>query len=126
MWASQLRCPTSVDDAAATLEVWAARVGHDVEAAQELGAAFIQFQQTGVLVEISDDLIQRLRVSARDLAQVYAHIGDKEKTIGVLQVAHLRRTGTFDLLSMKINPSYDFIRDDPRFIELLEQIGLAD
>jgi len=125
LWTKQLGAQR-VEDAAATLEVWAARAGYDVEAAQELGAAFIRFQQTGVQVEIADDLIQRLQLSARDLARVYAHIGDKEKTIEVLQVAHLRRTGTFDLFSMKINPSYDFIRDDPRFVELLAQIGLAD
>jgi hypothetical protein len=27
---------------------------------------------------------------------------------------------------MRINPSYDFVRDDPRFIELLAKIGLAE
>jgi len=27
---------------------------------------------------------------------------------------------------MKINPAYDFIRDDPRFDALLVKVGLAD
>jgi hypothetical protein len=27
---------------------------------------------------------------------------------------------------MKINPAYDFIREDPRFLLLLEEAGLAD
>ena len=81
---------------------------------------------TGVPVELADDLIEQLQLGDVDLPQVYASVGDGEKTIKALQTSHARRTGSNNLLNMKTNPSYDFIRDDPRFVELLEQIGLAD
>jgi hypothetical protein len=29
-------------------------------------------------------------------------------------------------MSMRINPSYDFVRTDPRFVELLTNVGLAE
>jgi hypothetical protein len=36
------------------------------------------------------------------------------------------RSSTQFLLKIKVAATVDFIRDDPRFVELLEQIGLAD
>ena len=47
-------------------------------------------------------------------------------TIATLQDAYRNGTSFRGLLSMKINPSFDFIREDPRFIELLEGVDLAD
>ena len=125
MWRVQLWARRA-DDAAVMFKDWAVSTGRSADAADELGAAFIQFQQTDTPVEVSDALIERLRIGDVDLPQVYASVGDKEKTIAALQQSHLRRTGSANLLNMKTNPSYDFIRDDPRFIELLKQIGLAD
>jgi len=125
MWRTQLQARRT-EDAAAMLKTWALATDRSVEAAQELGAKFIQFQQTDTPVEVSDELIERLQIVGADLPQVYASVGDKEKTITALQESHARLTGSPNLLNMKINPSYDFIRDDPRFIELLAQIGLAD
>ncbi len=31
-----------------------------------------------------------------------------------------------NILSMKTNPGYDFIRDDPRFVALLQKVGLSE
>jgi len=124
MWALQLQAGR-VDDAAAMLKVWAEATDRSAAAAKELGAAFIQFQQTGKPVEVSDELIEQFQLG-RKSPQVYASLGDKEKTIAALQYLLVERFGRIDFFRMKINPSYDFIRDDPRFKELLEQIGLAD
>lgn len=125
LWRGYLRVHRA-ENAAAMLIDWAATTGRSVEAAQQLGIAFIHFQQTGDPVELQDDLLEHLQIGQVDLAQVYASVGDREKTIAALQGAHMRRIGSRDLLVMKINPSYDFVRDDPRFVELLDQIGLAD
>jgi len=42
-----------------------------------------------------------------------------------LRIALDQRSGSRSVLSMKINPAYDFIRDDPRFQAMLGEIGLA-
>jgi len=123
IWLGQLQARRA-EDAAAMLKTWAEATDRSVEAAQELGSAFIHYQQTGETVVLPHDLLERLRL--QDESRVYAAVGDKEKTITALQESHARLIDATVLLNMKINPSYDFIRDDPRFVELLEQIGLAD
>jgi len=125
MWRYHLWAGRAVG-AAATLKDWAVATGRSANAAAELGAAFIQFQQTGVPVPLADDLIEQLQLGDVSLPLVYASVGDKEKTISALQESHRRRTVSGTLLSLSINPAFDLVRDDPRFVELLEQIGLAD
>ncbi len=120
LWRAQLQA-SHAEDAAEAFENWAAATGRSVEAAQELGAAFIHYKETGIPADISDDLIERLQIGEYDLVPVYASVGDREKTIDALQRTDLRYH-----TSMNVNSSYDFIRDDPRFIELLKQIGLAE
>jgi len=46
--------------------------------------------------------------------------------IEALRVAVAEQSGSRSVFNMKINPAYDFIRDDPRFVELLERVGLAN
>ncbi len=120
LWRAQLQA-SHAEGAAETFENWAAATDRSVEAAQELGAAFIHYKETGVPADISDDLIERLQFGEYDLAPVYASVGDREKTIEALQNTDLRYH-----ISMNVNSSYEFIRDDPRFIEILDQLGLAD
>ena len=51
---------------------------------------------------------------------------NREHTLQSLQTAFEERLGSRSVLSMKINPVYDFIRDDPRFIALLAKVGLSE
>jgi hypothetical protein len=76
-------------------------------------------------VQLSRELIDLLDFPNEE-PEIYAAVGDSENTIAALQYAHQRGTGFRSLLSMRINPSYDFIRGDPRFITLLQQVGLSD
>jgi hypothetical protein len=75
---------------------------------------------------LSDELISRSLLGSEDLAQVLAFVGDAEGAIAALAVAAAEHSGSRSVFSMKINPAYDFIRDDPRFIALLQEVGLAD
>jgi len=90
-------------------------------------------QFTAQLIDQGESMTRSIAHNARDkllgdedLAQVYAFIGNAGRTLDALEVAAQARTGSRSVLSMKINPAYDFIRDDPRFVALLEKVGLSD
>jgi TolB-like protein len=115
-----------VENGAMGLEAWAAAEGRDVAAARAIGKLFVRHQQSGEPQEISDELVTRLELGSEDLAQVYAFVGDGESALQALEIAFEERSGSRSVLSMKINPAYDFIRDDPRFVALLQKLGLAE
>ncbi len=105
---------------------WAAAEGRDVAAARAIGKLFVQHQRSGEPQEISDELVTRLELGSEDLAQVYAFVGDGENALQALEIAFEERSGSRSVLSMKINPAYDFIRDEPRFVALLQKLGLSE
>jgi alkanesulfonate monooxygenase SsuD/methylene tetrahydromethanopterin reductase-like flavin-dependent oxidoreductase (luciferase family) len=108
------------------LEAWAAAEGRDVAAARAIGKLFVRHQQSGEPQEISDELVTRLELGSEDLAQVYAFVGDGDSALQALEIAFEERSGSRSVLSMKINPAYDFIRDEPRFVALLQKLGLSE
>ena len=101
-------------------------IGGDAAAAREIGDLFVAYAENGEAGKISDDLVARTKLGSEDLAQVLAFVGDAEATINALQIAAAENSASRSVFSMKINPAYDFIRDDPRFQALLEEVGLAD
>ena len=116
----------NVANGAVGLENWARANGRDVEAAIEIGKLLVRYQQTPEPQEISDELVMRLGLGSEDLAQIYAFVGDKERALQALAVAFEERSGSRSVLSMKLNPAYDFIRDEPRFVALLARLGLEE
>ena len=58
------------------------------------------------------------------LGAIYAAIGEREKALAWLEKAYtLRQT---DLVSMKIDPPLDTMRDDEHFRDLLRRIHLTE
>jgi hypothetical protein len=124
LWIGNLRARRGAD-AARRLAEWADATGRNTEAAMEIGALLVLVLDEGETAELDSDLIDRLGIGTEE-PELYAALGDAERTIQSLQDAARTGVGFRSLLSMKINPSYDFIRDDPRFIALLEEVGLDD
>ena len=77
-------------------------------------------------VRVSRDLLDRVEFVLEDMGQIYAFFGDAENTLAALDQAVRERSGARSALSMKVNPLYDFLRDDPRFLELMRRVGLAE
>ena len=79
----------------------------------------------GALATLAAYLLDRAGFGSEDLGQVHAGVGDGDAAIAALERAALERSGSRSVLSMKVNPLYDFIRDDPRFVALIGSVGLA-
>lgn len=74
-----------------------------------------------------DDLKRSLRRNharaAPLMAFAYAGMNDREHTLFWLEKAYSEHSNT--LLSLKVDPAYDFLRDDPRFQALVRRVGLS-
>lgn len=57
------------------------------------------------------------------VAGIRAALGDKEAALGWLDLARSRREGA--MVWAKIDPRFDALRSEPRFTEILQQMGLA-
>ncbi len=53
--------------------------------------------------------------------QLYAFLGDKNKALNCLERAFEQRTNL--MVSIKVNPAFDSLRSEPRFISLLKKMG---
>jgi TolB-like protein/class 3 adenylate cyclase len=125
LWQTFLRAGRP-EEAAETMQRWAAATGRDVQAAKEVGQAFVRYGRTGEAQQLSTELLDRLGATMDDLGMIYAFVGDREGALDALERAYKARAGSRSVLSMKVNPAYDFIRDDPRFTALLRRVNLAE
>jgi len=115
-----------VESAADSFVAFTTIIGGHPAAARAIGDMFIAYARDGVVGDVTDELIKDAHLGTEDLAQILALVGDAEGALAALEVAINERSGSRSALSMKINPAYDFIRDDPRFDALLVKVGLAD
>jgi TolB-like protein/Tfp pilus assembly protein PilF len=66
---------------------------------------------------------QREHISHCGFAIIYAGLGAKELALAALQKAYEARDD--NLLLLKVDPFYDDLRSDPRFLDLLRRLKLA-
>lgn len=115
-------------EAAQLLENWLVARGRDALAAGQLSEEFASqarsFAETGRVGRLSMQLLQRLDMGVEVAGQPHAAVGDGERTLAALEQAYRQRTGNRNLLGIRINPLYDFLRDDPRFQDVVERVGL--
>jgi len=68
-----------------------------------------------------EELSSQRVVSPYDYAIIYAGLGDKEKALEFLQRCLEQRQ--WQLILLKVHPYWDTVRDDPRFVEMLQKYG---
>jgi len=115
-----------IEDGAQSFKNFNAATGGDPDAARAIANMFIAYTKSGEVGRITDELIAAALLGTEDLAQILALVGDANGALNALRFAIDQRSGSRSVLSMKINPAYDFIRDEPRFQQMLREIGLAD
>jgi TolB-like protein len=123
LWLTYLRAGRP-QEAAEVLGQWANATGRDAEAAAVIGEAFVDYRETGEPQMLPDDVVSRVDFGSEDLPQIYAFVGDRRHALDALETAYEERSGSRSVLSMKLNPGYDFLRSDPRFVDLMRRAGL--
>jgi TolB-like protein len=124
LWQAQMRAGY-YEAAKPSLLEWAERTGRDVEAIDQIADLIIRNPRNGQPIDIDDRLLARLAVGSGHHAQLYAFAGDAEATLDALERGINERLGSLSIMSMKVNPAYDFVRNEPRFLQLLQRAGLA-
>jgi len=76
-----------------------------------------KFEALNLLAEVGDG-----PASDYSLAGVFAALGDADKAFQLLNQAYEQHD--MQLVSLKVDPTLDGIRDDPRFCDLVHRIGL--
>ncbi len=81
-----------------------------------------QYAEAEMRLKQMTDLTKRRYVTPYAIALVYAGLKDKDKTFEWLNQAYSQRTNW--LVWLKQDPRWGFIKNDPRYISLLQKIGL--
>jgi hypothetical protein len=63
------------------------------------------------------------RIDPGVLVWAYASTGNKNQAFAWLEKAYDQHSSA--LTALKVDPVYDLLRDDPRFQDLLQRVGLA-
>ena len=69
------------------------------------------------------ELNRREQVDPVTIAWAYAGINDKDDSQSWLEKAYGQHST--ELVTLKVNPGYDSLRDDARFQDLLHRVGLS-
>jgi eukaryotic-like serine/threonine-protein kinase len=102
----------------------AVKVGDSPSVQIYLGYAYARSGERGKAREILARLQSSQQyVSPAELAVLYAGLGEKEQALALLERAYAARD--LQLQFLGVDPSFDGLHGEPRFQELLKQVGLA-
>jgi TolB-like protein/Flp pilus assembly protein TadD len=91
-----------------------------------LGHAYAVSHQAGEAKKILDQLKERSQqtyVQPSLIALIHVGLGDKNQAFDWLQKAYDDRSA--GLLYLKVDPAFDGVRPDPRFLDLIRKVGLS-
>ncbi len=90
-----------------------------------LGAAYANAgEREKALVILGELETSEAYVSPGELPVLYVALGDRDKTFASFEKAFVAHD--LQLQFLKVDPSFDSFRDDPRFVSLLERVGLPN
>jgi len=110
---AELQKATQLDDSPSTIALLAdtyARAGRRAESQRLLGQLL--------------ELRKSKYVDAYYLAEVYAALGDKEKAMRTLEEAYSERSSV--IVWLKLEPKFEALRAEPRYVDLMRKIGLSE
>ena len=78
--------------------------------------------EAGRILDELNELSKKRYVSSLETARIHTALGDKDRAFDCFAKAIDEREGW--LIWMKLEPSFDSLRSDPRFTDLLRRVGL--
>ena len=75
-------------------------------------------------LELTLERMKQQRIRAWEVAGLYHALGDREQTFVWLEKAYEERDGLLPFL--KVMPQYENLHGDPRFVDLLRRVNLAN
>ena len=112
------------DEAVAEIEKAIELSGRSIFILDDLGYVYARAGKKSEAMKVLGDLDKIAGdeyVPAYGRAVVYAALEDKEKTLAWLEKAYEERSF---LVYLKVDPAFDTIRDEERFAEILDKMGL--
>jgi tetratricopeptide (TPR) repeat protein len=101
----------------------------NAELASEMGQGYARsgfrmamrkFWQTALDIDLES--ARRGETSPFIIAGLYSLLGNKDQAISWLEKAYTDHSSK--MLDLKVDPDFDNLRDDPRFVELVRRVGL--
>ena len=74
------------------------------------------------MIEELKERSKRSYISPTIIAFIYTGLGEKDQAFAWLDKAYDGRD--FILVMLKVDPTYDSLRSDPRFLDLMRRVGL--
>jgi serine/threonine-protein kinase len=113
------------DEAIAAFQKAIPLSGDSPDEPAELARAYALAGRRREALKIIDELkrqSERKYVAPTSIATIYGALGDREQAFAWLERARVERDSLLVLL--KVEPMFDSLRPDPRFISLLHRVGL--
>jgi TolB-like protein/tetratricopeptide (TPR) repeat protein/predicted Ser/Thr protein kinase len=109
------------------LEIWkrSYEARDDQEAEDALVRGYEEGGYSGALSSVAELLIERSRttfVTPWQIGTLYTRAGKKDKALEWLEKAFKARDG--NLIYLSVDPIFDYLRDEPRFQDLLRKMNL--
>ena len=98
----------------------------EVSRVASLGYAYAVSGKRDEAIRVLDSLkalYKQRKCSPYDIAMIHTGLGDNERALEWLEKAYEERTG--GLLLLKVEPIFDNLRSDPRFVKLTRRLGLV-
>ena len=80
--------------------------------------------EAGRILERLDVLALQNYVSPFDFALVHLGLGDLDAFFEYFELAY--RSRCYDLVATKVDPKFDVVRSDPRFLKMLRRLGFEN
>jgi TolB-like protein/Tfp pilus assembly protein PilF len=114
------------EEAVAEAKKYFAVLGHS-EVAEALARGYAQGGYAGAMRRAAETLAARPKLSyvlPTQVAALYAHAGEKERALDWLEKAYQERD--MYMVYLSVDPTWDSLRDDPRFQSLLRRMNFPE